>query len=62
MRSNLQLDVVLAGLLVAAAIMYHAETGRYEFEYGNGGTVVLDTRTRDVFYCRRGKAEGSFAT
>lgn len=46
-------SVIAAALIIAAAVVYHAETGRYELiAVGrNKAPIILDTRTAETLDC-----------
>jgi len=52
MNKGIPLAILVVGLAVAAAVVYSAETGRYQAQsVGNGMLVRLDTRTGATDVC-----------
>lgn len=45
-------EIFLSAVIIAAAILYHAETGRHEVVALPSAALLLDTRTGDIKTCR----------
>ncbi len=63
MKVLTQVAALLAALLVAGAIVYHAQTQRFQLASGEGGVIVrLDTRTGQTAVCLAHRLNDQYGT